>query len=166
MIRAAFCIGVAAFSLVATAPVHARADPASVGFEALKERVGVWRTADRPDSPLRVRFSLTAGGTVLMEEWTRGGQPHSITLYHRDGAELIATHYCPQGNQPRLTMLPRADRGGVSFTFRDATYLDAHESHVVSLAFDLSDEATLVRRETYRRDGADENSELRMVREF
>lgn len=166
MIRPAFCIGMI-ISLAAASPVSAQSDPGTISFEAMKETVGVWRTADTTDSPLRVRFSLTAGGTVLVEEWTRSGQPHSLTLYHRDGVELIATHYCPQGNQPRLTMLPQLDEDLLQFSFKDATDLDpTQESHVVALSFDLSDKATLVRRETYREDGVDEASELRLIPDF
>ena len=103
---------------------------------------------------------------MLVEEWTRNGQPHSLTLYHRDGADLIATHYCPQGNQPRLAMVPQADRSVIRFAFKDATDLDAmDESHAVALAFDISDADMLVRRETYQRNDTDEKSELRLVRE-
>jgi len=166
MIKTAFSMAIVAFSLATAAPAGAQPDTATTAFETMKETVGIWRPVENPDSPLRIRFSLTAGGTVLVEEWTRNGQPHSLTLYHRDGADLIATHYCPQGNQPRLAMLPQADRSVIRFAFKDATDLDAmDESHVVALAFDMSDADMLVRRETYQRNDTDEKSELRLVRE-
>lgn len=166
MMRTAFCIGLIAVSLVVAAPSRGHIDTVTPRFVALKALVGTWRTAGKPDSPLRVRFSLTADATVLVEEWTRNGQPHSLTLYHRDGTELIATHYCPQGNQPRLTLLPQVKANVLRFVFKDATDLDAaHEAHAVALAFDLSDQASLVRRETYRQGGIDEASELRLVRD-
>ena len=89
-----------------------------------------------------------------------------MTIYHRDGKGLIATHYCPQGNQPRLAMLPPSAAKVLRFKFRDATDLDtARESYVVALAFDLSREGRVVRNETYRRTGNDEASEIRLVRE-
>lgn len=166
MIKTAFRMAIMAFALATTAPAGAHSDTSAMAFETMKEAVGLWRPADNPDSSLRVRFSLTAGGTVLVEEWTRNGQPHSLTLYHRDGVDLIATHYCPQGNQPRLAMLPQADRSVIHFAFKDATDLDAaHESHAVALAFDMSGEDVLVRQETYRENDTDESSELRLVRE-
>ena len=34
------------------------------------------------------------------------GRPHSLTLYRRDGETSVATHYCPNGDQPRLTLSP------------------------------------------------------------
>lgn len=140
-------------------------DPAANAFGLMKEALGIWRPAENSESPLRIRFSLTAGGTVLVEEWTRNGQPHSLTLYHRDGRDLIATHYCPQGNQPRLAMVHQIGSSGVRFALKDVTDLDAdHESHAVAIAFDMSEGLFLVRQETYRQLDVEELSELRLVR--
>ena len=102
---------------------------------------------------------------MLAETWKRGNQPYSLTLYHRDGAGLIATHYCPQGNQPRLSLLPSSAAGDIRFSFKDATDLDvAQEAYLVALSFDMSDKNALLRRETYRQGAADEASELKLVR--
>jgi hypothetical protein len=153
------------------APAAAAPNPAATAFDTVKALAGTWRPADKPASPLRIRFATTAGGTTVTEEWLRGAAPHSLTVYHRDGATLVATHYCPQGNQPRLALVPAAAAGTaagapVGFAFRDATDLDpATESHLVALSFALGADGVLVRRETYRQGGAEEASELRLVRE-
>lgn len=148
---------VAAALAVPTPPPTPDAARAATAFAQLTTLVGTWRNAENPASLLRVRFSLTANGTVLVEEWRRGETAHSLTLYHRDGAGLVATHYCPQGNQPRLALQP----GAIRFALRDAT-----ESHQHALAFDLADPARPVRSETYRAStGADEPSRLVLVRE-
>lgn len=144
-------------------PTPAPRAPAESAFASLKSLVGTWRNADQPASPLRVRFSLTARGTVLVEEWTAAGRPHSLTLYHRDGDGLIATHYCPQGNQPRLAWRPGGST--IRFAFRDATDLDpATESHQHDLAFDLSDPARPVRSEMYRSAKGDAPDRLTLER--
>lgn len=139
--------------------------PGATGLAALARLEGSWRPADRPASPLRIRFSSTAGGTTIVEEWTRAGRPHSLTLYTQDGTRLLATHYCPQGNQPRLASHPMSDPGTLRFTFRDATGIDPGESWLTALSFDWSDPAVLIRRETYRTSTTDEPSELRLVRD-
>jgi hypothetical protein len=131
-------------------------NPASA-FQQLAGLVGTWRIADRPQSPLRIHFSITAGGTVLVESWERNGRPHSLTLYHRDGARLIATHYCPQGNQPRLAL---DNSASLRFQFIDATDLDVGESHLQSIAFDLAERSHPIRREHYRKDGVDEEESV------
>ena len=131
----------------------------------MKTLVGTWQTATRPTSALHIRFYLTAGDTVLVEAWERAGVPYSMTLYHRDGATLIATHYCPQGNQPRLALLPSSRNGKVAFAFRDATDLDpARESYLTRLSFDLSDPGLAIRRESYREKDKDAASELTLAR--
>ncbi|MBB6229141.1 hypothetical protein FHS79_003342 [Polymorphobacter multimanifer] len=166
MLKIAIWSSLAAASASISQPVAAAQDVVAPSFADLKALVGVWQQADKPDSPLRIRFSLTAGGTAVVEEWLRGSQPHSMTIYHRDGKSLIATHYCPQGNQPRLAMLPPSAAKVLRFKFRDATDLDAaRESYLVALAFDLSREGRIVRSETYRREGNNEASEMQLVRE-
>lgn len=152
----------AAFTLAApAAAAEARAD----GLALLAALAGTWRPADAPDSPLRIRFSTTAGGSVVVEEWSRAGRPHSLTLYHRDGDMLLATHYCPQGNQPRLVSVSQEDERQLRFAFRDGTDIDAGESHLHALAFDISDPKRIVRSETYRQGGAEEPDRLVLVRE-
>ena len=133
----------------APAPAPAEAVTAEEAFAQLTKLVGRWRPADRADGSLTIHFTLTAGSTVLVESWERGnGQPHSLTLYHRDGPALIATHYCPQGNQPRLALAGR-DAHGLHFTFRDATDLGPGESHQHDLWLDLTDPIHPVRTEVY-----------------
>src|SRR5918998_1571273 len=135
-------------------------------FAQLTRLVGVWRPADKPESSLRIRFYLTAGGTVLVESWEAGGKPHSLTLYHRDGEALLATHYCPQGNQPRLALAGR-DASGLHFVFRDATDLEpATEKHQHDLWFDLSNPERPIRGETYSgKDGPEAPDRLHLVRD-
>ena len=151
--------------VASVAEVRPAPTASDAAFARLSALMGVWRRADRPESPLRVRFYLTAGGTVLVEEWTANGAPHSLTLYHRDGANLLATHYCPQGNQPRLALISQSTGPTLAFTFRDATDLESGESVQHSLAFDLSDPARLVRSETYRRGEGEEADRMVLVRE-
>lgn len=158
-----------AAALIMALPAHradaTTEDPVAVQFEAMAQLVGTWRNAERPDSPLRVRFALTAGGTVLVESWERGTSPHSLTIYHRDGPAIMATHYCPQGNQPRLSSGANSAGEHVTFAFLDAMGLDGtDESHLVELDFDISDPAYILRRERYKSGDDTEDSTLKLVR--
>ena len=140
-------------------------DPAEAAFDALKALDGTWQLAEQPEHGLRIEFSTTARGSVLVEEWTFEGRPHSLTLYHRDGGTLMATHYCPQGNQPRMTLVPGGD-GIARFTFRDVTDFDpASEQHQHSLALAWGNDGQLIRSEIYRDgEGGDHPSELVLAR--
>jgi hypothetical protein len=168
--RARLCFALVAAALAASAGARPSASapaavPAEEAFAQLSKLVGRWRPADRADGSLSIRFYLTAAGTVLVESWERAnGEPHSLTLYHRDGPSLIATHYCPQGNQPRLALAGR-DALGLHFTFRDATDLDAGESHQHDLWLDLTDPNHPVRTEVYSsRKGPGAQERLWLVR--
>lgn len=149
-------------------PADAADAPASpspgTAFERLKTLAGVWQPLGKPESVLRIRFYPTAGGSVLVEEWTGNGQPHSLTLYHRDGDALLATHYCPQGNQPRLALAADSD-GGIRFAFRDVTDLDpAQEQHQSALRFEIAGPDRMTRSESYR-DGNGEEHPSQLVLE-
>lgn len=144
-------------------PLAENAD-AETAFAQLSDLVGVWKNQENPDSPLRIHFYLTAGGTVLVEEWLAGDRPHSLTLYHRDGDTLVATHYCPQGNQPRLNMV-QAQAGQITFAFRDVTDLDDGESYQHDLRFDIRGADVLLRAEVYHQGEDSELTTLRLIRE-
>jgi hypothetical protein len=65
-----------------------------------------------------------------------------------DGSDLMATHYCPQGNQPRLKMRRAAGRR-FDFTFHDATGLDAGEAVQHDFWIEIGADGTITRGETY-----------------
>lgn len=115
-------------------------------FAMLAELQGEWAVAE--NEHLRIRFELTAGGSTVMERWMVGERTHSLTVYHLDGPRLLATHYCPQGNQPRLEA--QADgSGGIAFSFADATDLDSSESYQHDLRIALQDDGSVLRSEVY-----------------
>lgn len=96
---------------------------AAEAFRSLSGLVGRWEGQFADGRTHSVTYRLTAGGTVLVETWTLGPDRESMTLYHRDGDRLLATHYCPQGNQPRLVLVDAGDPEKLSFTFLDGTNL-------------------------------------------
>jgi hypothetical protein len=140
-------------------------------FGRLATLVGDWRIHDS-DKDFHISFELIANDSVLVETWHSTGAKRSLTLYHLDRDRLMATHYCPQGNQPRLILQPRAATdeigrtGPISFRYLDATNLgDAAESHQHSLSFDLNDPTGRLRRtESYLQNGEEESSTLVLVR--
>lgn len=135
--------------LLAFAGICAADDRAD--FESLKQLVGTWQPADKPDSPMRITFELTAGTTVLTETW-RSPTHRSMTVYHLDGETLLATHYCPQGNQPRLARVP-SDDGTLRFEFRDGTNVDTGGGHHQALLTLRHQGDVLTRGEVYTENG-------------
>lgn len=96
---------------------------ARAAFDRLSTLVGRWR-GEFPDGRRHViTYRLTAGGTVLTETWTLSATRESMTVYAVDGDRLLATHYCPQGNQPRLAFAGVGEDGHYRFSFVDGTNL-------------------------------------------
>lgn len=136
------------FLLLISTHVHGQpnSDSAEVGFGALKQLVGTWKVQGS-ESDFRIQFELTANETVLMETWLSKGNKHSLTVYHLDGKRLMATHYCPQGNQPRLVMSGSSKAGKIEFEYLDATNLGSIEdSHQHHLAFVIPEGAKHIER--------------------
>lgn len=167
-VQAARLTGAFLSLLVLLASAQARGQEQSEpehAFSRLSHLVGSWKRAGSDGTQFRIEFELTANGTVLVERWVHRGKSHSLTLYHLDGATLMATHYCPQGNQPRLRMTRSGDRDRFSFEFHDATNLQSvAQSHQHRLSFDLTQADRIVRGEAYRQGDASEQTELTLVR--
>ena len=135
-------------------------------FNTLKALVGTWVEQGSKSKNFYIEFELTAGESVLVEKWVYKESVHSMTVYHLDQDSLLATHYCPQGNQPRLVSLPSVRPDEVNFVFKDATNLDkTRQSYQIALGFAPgADPDTLVRTETYESASGQEPSEMILAR--
>lgn len=149
-------------SVIATDKVDA-----SQIYSKLKTLVGVWEKEGATNSKFQITFELTANDTTLIETWNYEGKKHSLTLYHMNGKDLMATHYCPQGNQPRLHLTSDVSLTNISFNYLDATNLKSLEdSHQHSLGFELFESADrIIRKESYLSKSGEDKSELILVRQ-
>ncbi|HVF34500.1 MAG TPA: hypothetical protein VND91_04195, partial [Candidatus Saccharimonadia bacterium] len=128
--------------------------PAAQALERLGELVGDWEGTLADGRTHRVNYRWSAGNAVLVETWTLGPDRESLTIYHRDGEALLATHYCPQFTHPRLRLVEQeGDR--LSFAFVDGANLDDPERHHQhSFWIRFVDADTFERSETYVANGA------------
>ncbi|WP_323799258.1 hypothetical protein [Parasphingorhabdus sp.] len=140
-------------------------EPPVSSFAQMSALVGDWKREGTDGSKFHIQFELTAKDSVLIERWVSRGKTHSLTLYHRDKADVVATHYCPQGNQPRMRMTTPDGASKIRFDFWDATNLvNPTDSHQHSLSFDLSEPGRIKRAETYLSSAGEEPSEMVLVR--
>ena len=110
------------------------ATPANVGLEKMKKLAGTWLAADEDGKPTDQVVSIikvTAGGSAV-HEILFPGQPHEmVSIYTADGSDLIMTHYCVLGNQPRMKADPKSASNQIVFHFAGGTNLDvAKEKHM------------------------------------
>jgi hypothetical protein len=119
-------------------------------FRQLGSLVGTWSGHFSSGSAYTVTFRYTAAQSVLVETWTLGSGRESMTLYALDGDRLLATHYCPQGNQPRLQYTGVDNTGRWQFRFRDGSNLHVKgRSHQQAFWMKLQADGTFERGETY-----------------
>ncbi len=159
------CASVLAFAV--SAQGMASPAPESAWLE-LTKLAGTWRLAEAKtprQEAFRISFRPVAANTALLE--TFGGPPGqpTLTVYHRDGTRILATHYCAQGNQPRLALQADArGKEGLVFTYLDATNLNnPADSHLVELEL-RTEGVRLIRREVYVENGKESKSTLVLER--
>ena len=120
----------ALLALLSDPPTNCRAKDLSPAeaFEELKSLHGEWKGTTEAGGAEKVSYRLVANDTVLVEAWVLSSGREALTLYHRDGEALIATHYCPRGNQPRLKLKTASTEKGLFFEFVSATNLPDPEA--------------------------------------
>jgi hypothetical protein len=136
-------------------------DSAEIWRRLTSRLVGDWE-APVETGVVRVSYRLASSGSVLVETFRTPSGKETLTVYHRDGARMLLTHYCAQENQPRLRAIALDDRD-VRFELVDVTDLDAGESVMRALVVSFRDDG-FDQTTTYRdAEGRDETETLRFV---
>jgi hypothetical protein len=120
----------AVFGFWSTAFTQTQKDPANAAqaFDKLKTLAGRWE-ATTEKGKASASFQVVSGGTALLERTDMPGEKEMITVYHLDGNRLLLTHYCEEGNQPRMQAAsfdPKTNE--IDFSFLDATNLASPEA--------------------------------------
>ncbi len=104
------------------------------GLERMKKMAGTWVAADKDGKPTAQVVSVvkvTAGGSAVHETLFPGSPMEMVSVYHRDGADLVMTHFCALGNQPRMKADPKSPANQLRFKFAGGSNLDpAKDKHM------------------------------------
>ncbi|OWK37573.1 hypothetical protein [Fimbriiglobus ruber] len=128
----------------------AKTTPAQAGLEKLKALAGTWVEADKDGKPTDKVVSiirLTAGGSTVHETIFPGQPMEMVSVYHLDGPDLVMTHYCVLGNQPRMKADPKSATNEIRFEFAGGANLDPAKDkhmHEATLKFLDADHIELV----------------------
>jgi hypothetical protein len=88
-------------------------------FARLAPLQGTWLA--RPDGggkPVEIRYDYASKNTVLTERFGT-----ELSVFSRDGARVVLTHYCNAGNTPRFVLRDAADDTTLAFDFLDIANL-------------------------------------------
>jgi len=110
--------------LLFAAASHGAATAAGqAGLDRLKELAGDWTVTGGPEGVEGsiVSYRVTGGGSTVVETMFGGTDHEMITVYHLDGDDLVLTHYCAAGNQPRMKAARSDDADRLEFRFDGGT---------------------------------------------
>jgi hypothetical protein len=137
-------------ALALIAPV-ARAQESGISakdaFEKLKGLAGEYKAdidgGDGHVTPAAgtVAFRVVGGGSALVEEQFKGDPHEMVSVYHLDGDDLVMTHYCAAGNQPRLKLdRAKSTPSELVFDFVGGTNVDPEKDmHIHAARFVFRD---------------------------
>lgn len=109
--------------------------PTNAIFDSMKTLQGTWQTKAPDGNVSHVTYKLVSNGTALMETVEAPGE-EMITMYVPDNNTVVLTHYCAEGNQPRMRAKAGADTKTIAFEYMDATSLaspDAPHMHHMTM---------------------------------
>ena len=107
-------------------------------FKALE---GEWVAAEDGEmakkGALVARYAVTASGSAVVETVFPGTPHEMVTLYHAEGQDLVLTHYCINGNQPRMRARNAAPPR-IAFDFDGGANVDPRRGrHMHSAVFEF-----------------------------
>jgi hypothetical protein len=107
----------------------------AAAFERLKKLAGEWEpstgTEQFPKGKVTNRYQLTAGGSAVLETIFPGGDMEMVSVYYMEGDQLLMTHYCCMGNQPRFRARIGDNKDELVFDFAGGSNLDpAKDAHI------------------------------------
>jgi len=109
----------------------ADANDARAQFETLKSLVGTWNGTASDGSEahdFETTYRLTGAGSTVVETMFGGSDHEMISMYHLDGGQLMQTHYCAGGNQPRMIAVSSSNPNSIAFRFHDITNLSSDDA--------------------------------------
>jgi hypothetical protein len=117
--------------------------PTNSAFETLKTLAGTWLAADEDGKPTDKIVSIikvTSGGSAVLETLFPGQPQEMLSVYTLDGPDLVMTHFCVLGNQPRLKADPKSTADQIRFEFAGGANLDPKkDKHMHSATLTIVD---------------------------
>lgn len=130
--RTLLAVAALAMLLVATTSIADDKKPAaSLGFDAIKKLAGDWVEVKdgKPTDTVVSRIRVTAGGSAVVETLFPGTGHEMVTMYHMEGPDVVLTHYCVLGNQPKMKLEPGADANKLVFKFAGGSNIKAEKDN-------------------------------------
>ena len=112
-------------------------------FELIKALVGTWQGSKQTldgQEIITVEYALTAKGTAVIERMFPNTPKEMVSIYAQDGHQMIMTHYCLLGNQPRMRTSSSMNENFITLSYVDGTGMrSVQDKHMHQLTLTLID---------------------------
>ncbi len=113
--------------------------PTNATFDQIKTLAGEWEGTFEGKQG-GTSYRVVSAGSAVMNVLKAEDGTDMITVFHPDGPDVMATHYCAIGNQPRMVAHRTADPKIIRFVFKDVTNLAApNAAHMRELTLAIVD---------------------------
>ncbi len=137
-----------------------KVSPADARFEHFKQLAGEWVgkappfEAGKDGQEMHVLYKVVSGGTAVVETIMPGTDHEMVTVIHKDGDDLVLTHYCMLGNQPHMKADLKGDDKKVAFQFVSGSNMKSEKDpHMHNATFTFVDKDTLKTEWSHWHDG-------------
>ena len=145
-----------------------KAPNAKAGLEALKKLEGSWKQTAKDGTVTHLNITVISSGTAVLEQMS-GKERSKIAMasvYHLDGDQLVMTHYCGQGNQPRMRA-KTIEPNKIRFEAYEVLNLKSpNASHMASVVFTFKDNDHLTQEWTNKEGAKESKITFELTREL
>lgn len=117
--------------------------PLPMPFELVQELVGTWQGSRQVldgQETITVEYALTSRGTAVIERMFPGTPKEMVSIYTQDGHEMVMTHYCALGNQPRMKTSSPVTGNSITMSYIDGTGMRSlQDKHMHQLTLTIID---------------------------
>lgn len=160
-------VAVVAWTTIVAGARAAEQSKSAIAFERLAASLaGQWKGV-QDGTEFEVNYTLTANGSVLMEEFLPKDGPMMLTMFSVDGDRLLATHYCSAKNQPQMATDPIADpqASSIGFSLVRVTGLTSPGAwHNTGLVVTMEDRDHITQEWTYLSEGKTGKNSFHLTR--
>jgi hypothetical protein len=138
----------------------------TLSLQDLKFLEGNWRleNPNQENKNFRLRYHFISRDSALVEVYGNPNKQTTETIIHADKTRLMATHYCAQGNQPRL-VAKKIKNHQIQFELFDITNLvNQKDPHMVRMTFTSLDKTHFKKEEVYLANGKEELSTMNLIK--
>lgn len=134
---------------------------AASAFDSFKSLRGKWSIqSNRKPIPVEMTYDDGSKNSIVTELFGK-----ELSVFYRDGDDLIMTHFCNIGNQPRLKLKANGLPGLIEFELFDITNLKSETSpHVQKIIYKIIDDKHFDLEIVWKKDSSLESEKYGLTR--